>query len=57
LQDALTTAFWMWLGFIAARIITHDAFEQRPTELTVMNVVHEFVTLMAMGLVIGLMAV
>ena len=57
LQDALTTAFWMWLGFVAARIITHDAFEQRPTELTVMNVVHEFVTLMAMGLVIGLIAV
>lgn len=54
LQDALTTAFWLWLGFVAARFITHDAFEQRPTELTVMNVVHEFVTIMIMGLVIGL---
>lgn len=54
LQDALTTAFWTWLGFTAARFITHDAFEQRPTELTVMNVVHEFVTFMVMGLIIGL---
>src|SRR6185503_20364275 len=24
LQDALTTAFWVWLGFTAARFITHD---------------------------------
>jgi Protein of unknown function (DUF1761) len=57
LQDALTTSFWAWLGFVAARIITHDAFEQRPTELTVMNVGHEFVTFMIMGLIIGLFGV
>lgn len=57
LQDSLTTAFWMWLGFVAARFITHDLFEQRPTELSVLTVVHEFVTLMVMGLVIGLVGV
>lgn len=55
LQDALMTAFWVWLGFVAARVITHDAFEQRPTELTAMTVMHEFVTFMVMGLVIGLL--
>lgn len=55
LQDALSTAFWLWLGLTAARFITHDAFEQRPTKLTVMNVAHEFVTLMIMGLVIGIL--
>jgi hypothetical protein len=54
LQDSLTTAFWMWLGFTAARIITHDAFEGRPTQLTVLNVAHELVTFMVMGLIIGL---
>lgn len=54
LQDALTTAFWMWLGFTAARFITHDAFEGRPTQLTLLNIANEFVTFMAMGLVIGL---
>ena len=55
LQDALSTAFWMWLGFTAARFITHDAFEGRPMKLTALNIAHEFVTLMVMGLVIGLM--
>ena len=55
LQDALTTAFWMWLGFTAARMITHDAFEGRPAKLTVLNVCHEFVTFMVMGLIIGLL--
>lgn len=53
LQDALTTGFWVWLGFIATRIITHDAFEQRPTTLTLMNIAHEFVTIMVMALIIG----
>ncbi len=57
LQDALTTAFWMWLGFTAARFITHDAFEGRPVKLTVLNISNELVTFMTMGLVIGLMGV
>jgi hypothetical protein len=54
LQAALSTAFWTWLGFTAARIITHDAFEGRPAQLTVLNVAHELVTFLVMGLVIGL---
>lgn len=54
LQDTLTTAFWMWLGFTAARFVTHDAFEGRPSQLTLINIGNEFVTLMVMGLVIGL---
>lgn len=57
LQDALTTAFWMWLGFTAARMITHDAFEGRPWNLTFLNIAHEFVTLMVMGLIIGTLGV
>ncbi len=55
LQDALTTAFWVWLGFTACRFITHDAFENRPWKLTLMNVAHELVTFMVMGLIIGLL--
>lgn len=54
LQDALSTAFWVWLGFTAARFITHDAFEMRPKALTFLNISHEFVTFMVMGLIIGL---
>jgi hypothetical protein len=57
LQDALTTAFWVWLGFTAARFITHDAFESRPMKLTAITLGNEFVTIMLMGLVIGLIGV
>ncbi len=55
LQDSLMTAFWLWLGFTAARFVTHDAFEGRPAKLTLLNVSHELVTIMLMGLIIGLM--
>ena len=55
LQDALTTAFWMWLGFNAVRFWTHDMFEGRPGKLTLLTVSNEFVTLMVMALVIGLL--
>lgn len=57
LQDALTTAFWLWLGLTAARFITHDAFEGRPVKLTTINLGNELVTIMVMGLIIGLMGV
>ena len=55
LQDSLTTAFWIWLGFVAARFITHDAFEGRRRKLTALNIAHELVTFMVMGLIIGLL--
>ena len=57
LQDALTTGFWLWLGLTAARLIMHDAFEGRPVKLTVLNVAHQFVTIMVMAAVIGFMGV
>lgn len=52
-KDAITTAFWLWAGLTAARMITHDAFEQRPGKLTFLNIAHEFVTIMIMGMIIG----
>lgn len=54
LQDAVTTAFWLWLGLTAARMLTHDLFEQRNNKLTMMNLGNELVTLLVMGLTIGL---
>lgn len=57
LQDSLGTAFWLWLGLAGARFVTHDAFEGRPAELTAINVGCELVTLMLMGLIIGLIGV
>lgn len=57
LQDSLTTAFWLWLGFTAARIITHDVFEGRRKKLTLLNITHELVTFLVMALIIGLFGV
>lgn len=52
-QDALSTAFWVWLGFTAARFVTHDVFEHRPWKLTLMNIGHELVTFLVMAVFIG----
>lgn len=54
LVDALLTGVVLWAGFTAARMITHDAFEARPTGLTVLNVSHELVTVLVMAVIIGL---
>jgi len=55
LQDSLTTGFWLWLGFTAARLVMHDLFEMRRKKLTLLNVSHEFVTVMVMAFIIGIM--
>jgi hypothetical protein len=57
LQDALSTAFWLWLGLTAARLFVHDTFEGRRKKLTLLTVGHEFVTIMVMALIIGLLPV
>jgi hypothetical protein len=51
--NALVTALILWAGFTAARFITHDAFDGRPTGLTVLNVAHELVTIVIMAIIIG----
>ena len=53
LLAALLTAVILWAGFTAARFITHDVFEGRPWALTGMNIAHELVTVVIMGLIIG----
>jgi protein-S-isoprenylcysteine O-methyltransferase Ste14 len=53
LLAALGTGVIMWAGFTAARFITHDAFEGRPTSLTVLNIAHELVTIVVMAIIIG----
>ncbi len=51
---AISSAFWMWLGFQLSMLLTHDSFEQRPLKLTLLNAGHQLLTLLAMGVVIGL---
>lgn len=53
LQDSLTTAFWLWLGFTAARFYVHDAFETRRKKLTVLGSAYELITVLVMALIIG----
>ncbi|PRY70004.1 uncharacterized protein DUF1761 [Glaciihabitans tibetensis] len=53
LADTLVTAIVLWAGFTAARFATHDAFDGRPAGLTVLNIAHEFVTIVIMALIIG----
>ncbi|MBP1137897.1 hypothetical protein JOE31_004129 [Arthrobacter sp. PvP023] len=57
LANTLITAVILWAGFTAARFITHDAFDGRPAGLTVLNCAHELVTLVVMGLIIGLFGI
>ncbi|GAA1948370.1 DUF1761 domain-containing protein [Microbacterium aquimaris] len=53
LWATLVTSVILWAGFTAARFITHDAFEGRPTSLTVLNIAHELVTVVVMAIIIG----
>ncbi|HEU5222623.1 MAG TPA: DUF1761 domain-containing protein [Candidatus Lumbricidophila sp.] len=53
LAVALLVSVLVWIGFVAARFITHDAFEGRPGSLTILNIAHELVTFVVMGLIIG----
>jgi hypothetical protein len=53
LLDTVVTALVLWIGFTAARFITHDLFERRPSSLTVLNLAHELVTIVVMALIIG----
>lgn len=57
LANTLLTAVIVWAGFTAARMVTHDAFDRRPWGLTMLNIAHELVTLLVMGLVIGLFGI
>ncbi|MET0735803.1 MAG: DUF1761 domain-containing protein [Microbacterium sp.] len=53
LWTAIVTSVALWAGFTAARFITHDAFEGRPSSLTVLNIAHELVTVLIMAIIIG----
>lgn len=55
LKDALTTAFWVWLGIAGVRMAAHDTFQRRPVKLTLINTSHELITLLVMALIIGMM--
>ena len=53
MQDALTIALWLWLGFTATRMFVHDTFENRRKKLTLLNMAHELVTVLVMAGILG----
>lgn len=53
LVSALLTGLILWVGFTAARFLTHDSFEGRPFALTGLNLAMELVTVAVMALIIG----
>jgi len=53
-SSAIVTAITLWAGFTAARFITHDVFEGRPSQLTVLNIGFELATVLVMAIVLGL---
>lgn len=57
IASALGAAFWLWLGIVATTVITHDSFEQRPVALTALTLGNRLLTLLLMGLIIGLFGV
>lgn len=55
MKDAITTAWWIWLGFEATAILTHNAFEQKKFNLSILAIGNRLVTLMVMAVIFGLL--
>ncbi|HSX27782.1 MAG TPA: DUF1761 domain-containing protein [Patescibacteria group bacterium] len=54
-KTGLTTAFWLWLGISTPAVLVHGMFEQKRKKLLLLTTSHELLTLLTMGLVIGLL--
>jgi hypothetical protein len=57
LQDAMTTAFWMWLGFQGLRFFMHDQFNQRRKKESLIHMGNDLATILVMAVVIGSMGI
>lgn len=55
LQDSTLTALWLWLGVALTRTVAIDFSEARAREVTLINVGNQLVTMLVMGLIIGLL--
>lgn len=51
----LTSAFWMWLGFVMPVQLTDQIFGAKKWMLLAINTGYQLVALLAMGVVLGLM--
>src|SRR3990167_927562 len=52
-MTGITSAFWMWLGFIMPVQMTDFIFQGREMKLVMINTGYQLISLIAMGIVIG----
>ncbi len=52
-QTGLTSAFWMWLGFVMPVQMTDQIFGEKRWKLLAINTGYQLVALLAMGIVLG----
>ncbi|MGI8977411.1 MAG: DUF1761 domain-containing protein [Thermomicrobiales bacterium] len=57
MQSALGAAFWLWVGVAATTVIVSDTFAQRPIQMMAISLGNRLVTLLVMGLIIGVFGV
>lgn len=55
-STGLISAFWMWLGFVMPTQVTATIFGNKNWKLLKIDTGYQLVSLLAMGLVIGMMA-
>jgi hypothetical protein len=54
LQSAMSTSFWMWIGFAMPIIVSDSLFNQAPWKLTLIHGGNWLLTFLGMGLAVGL---
>ena len=53
LGAGVTTALWLWAGISLTTLVVHNALDQRPFKLTLLSCGNRFLSLLAMGLILG----
>ncbi len=56
-MSGVLTGFYLWLGISATTLVIHDGFELKPPKLTMIKLASQLVTLLVMGLTIGIIGV
>lgn len=54
---ALAVGIVAWFGFSLSTLVQHNAFEQKPTRLTMINCAYQLVLFLGMALAVGLLTV
>lgn len=55
ISTGLMSGFWMWLGFVMPVQLTDVLFSKKPIKLFAINTGYQLLSLLAMGVVIGLL--